>query len=156
MLKENPQESALTIMHFQHAKGFPLVLSNFSFLPDMLQQCLVPNCFFVVKTILLSVVATIQSNQAPQTTNQIHRHRCYYSIEYSFVIWWILLFQYRHRQTEWPLSEAGTFCSLQTCYLWLLCSFRKVILSSIVCCKVNISIFYVWLSQAPIGWLKPG
>src|ERR687897_36528 len=25
---------------------------------------------------------------------------------------------------------------------WLLCSFRKVILSSIVCCKVNISIFY--------------
>jgi hypothetical protein len=52
----------------------------------MLQQCLVPNCFFVIKTILLSVVATIQSNQAPQTTNQIHRHRCYYSIEYSFVI----------------------------------------------------------------------
>ena len=23
-------------------------------------------------------------------------------------------------------------------------------------CKVNISIFYVWLSQSPIGWLKPG
>src|SRR5919106_6585997 len=85
-LADRSQESTSTIMHFQHAKGFSLDLSSISFLPHMLQQCLVPNCFFVVKTILLSVVTAIQSHQAPQTTYQIHRHRCYSSIESSFVI----------------------------------------------------------------------
>jgi hypothetical protein len=37
MLKERPQESALTVMHFQHVKGYSFVLEkNFSFLLHIL------------------------------------------------------------------------------------------------------------------------
>ena len=51
---------------------------NFSFLPHILQQCLLSNCcFFVFKYILLFVAATIPSRQALQTTYLTREYLCY-------------------------------------------------------------------------------
>jgi hypothetical protein len=52
------QESAFTIMHFQHDKGYLLGIVNFSFLPQMTQQQQdVDRWFFVLKGTLLFAVA---------------------------------------------------------------------------------------------------
>jgi len=53
------QESALTIMHCQHVKGYSLVHSNFSFLQHILQQqrSTKRHCFFILKSILLFAAA---------------------------------------------------------------------------------------------------
>jgi hypothetical protein len=59
-VKRTSQESALIIMHFQHANRYALVLENFSFLPHILQQCdKVGSCFFVLKNMLLFVAVAV-------------------------------------------------------------------------------------------------
>ena len=143
-------------MHCQHVNGFLLVLENFSFLPHILQQrpticrfC----CVFVFKSILLFAAAAIPRRQALQTTYRIHA-RLFTILQQSLLLAndcfnFFNIIVYRPNSIYLKLKVLFTFGLL----LGLICSFRKDILSSIICCRVVITIYTISLMKPSQRWM---
>jgi hypothetical protein len=121
-----------------------VVTANFSFLPHILQQQHVERRLFL-KRILLLAAAAIPSCQALQTTYRIHA-RLFTILQQSLLLAndcfnFFNIIVYRPNSIYLKLKVLFTFGLL----LGLICSFRKDILSSIICCRVVITIYTISL-----------
>ena len=123
-------------------EGLWVLLTNFIFIRNILQQCLISNWISVIKTKLLFAPAAILKRQILQAT-YLSTVCLYYC---SIVPYCINLLQLFYVVSSGPNSiylnlEYAVFLAL---LFELICSYRKDILSSILCCSLIIIIVIMY------------